>query len=43
MDNTIKSYIIGLRNNILLYVAGIFFYLNETKFTLPLENIMVKD
>ena len=43
MDNTIKSHIINLRNNTVLYVAYICFYLNDTKFTIPLDDIMVKN
>ncbi len=43
MYNNIKNLVIGVRNNVLLYIAGIFFYLNDTKFTIPLDEVMVKD
>ena len=43
MYNNLKNQVICVRNNVLLYIAGLFFYLNDTKFTLPLEEVMVND
>jgi len=34
---------IKLWNNLIMYIAFIFFYLDDTKFTVPLGNIMVND
>jgi hypothetical protein len=30
-------------NNLIMYIAYIFFYLDDTKFTVPLVDIMVND
>lgn len=42
MYNKLKNLVI-VRNNVLLYIASIFFYLNDTKFTIPLDEVMVND
>ena len=34
---------IKLWNNLIMYIAYIFFYLDDTKFTVPLVDIMVND
>lgn len=43
MYNNFKNLVIGVRNNVLLYIAYICFYLNDTKFTIPLDEVMVKN
>jgi hypothetical protein len=39
----IHNALVKIRNTQLLYIAYIFFYLDETKFSLPLDKIMVND
>jgi hypothetical protein len=39
----IHNVLLKCRNTTLLYIAYIFFDLDETKFSLPLDDIMVND
>ena len=43
MYNNLKSQAVSFQNNVLRYIAYICFYLNDTKFTIPLDEVMVKD
>ena len=37
----IHNVLLNCKNTTLLYIAHIFFYLDKTKFSLPLDKIMV--
>ena len=43
MYNNLKSQVLSFQNNLLRYIAYICFYLNDTKFTIPLDEVMVKN
>ena len=43
MDSNFKSKVLAFKNNVLRYIAYICFYLDDTKFTIPLEKVMVNN